>query len=76
VIVRRFVFDEVSNAVVEVGLVHETAGPRVAYADALGSWKHRPDEATGLTLRNAALERADRRVHAHRKLGSEGRWAE
>jgi hypothetical protein len=75
-IVRRFVFDPKSNAVVEVGLVRDTVAPLAAYEDSLGSWKHRPDEGTGLGLRNAALERADRRVFAHRKLGSESRWAE
>jgi hypothetical protein len=76
VIVRRFVFDPKSNAVVEVGLVRDTVAPLAAYEDSLGSWKHRPDEGTGAALRNAALERADRRVHAHKTRGDEKRWSE
>lgn len=75
-IARRFVYSPLLDAVVELGTVRETNRPGAAYKDALGSWKHRPDEGTGAALRNAALERADRRVHAHRKLGNENRWSE
>jgi hypothetical protein len=75
-IVRRFVYNPSLDAVIELGTIHETIHPVAAYQDALGSWKHRPDEGTGAALRNAALERADRRVHAHRKLGNENRWSE
>jgi hypothetical protein len=75
-VVRRFVYDPSTDAVIELGTIHETIHPVAAYKDALGSWKHRPDEGTGAALRNAALERADRRVHAHRKLGNENRWSE
>jgi hypothetical protein len=76
VIVRRFVYDPQQDAVVELGEVHEGVSAREAYADALGSWKSKPAEDTGLNLRNAALERADRRVFAHRTRGDESRWSE
>ncbi len=75
-IVRRYVYDPKRDAVVELGEVRETVDAREAYSNALGSWKHRPDEGNGLALRNAALERADRRIHAHRYRGDESRWSE
>ncbi len=75
-IARRFVYDARTGGVVELGLVSVATRPRDSYDSALGNWKSRPDEDTGVGLRNAALERADRRVFAHRKLGSEHCWAE
>lgn len=75
-IVRRYVYDPKRGVVVELGEVHETVDAREAYSNALGSWQHRPDEGNGQALRNAALERADRRVHAYRRYGTEARWSE
>jgi hypothetical protein len=76
-IVRRFVYDSRLGAVVELGQHNvKTTEPTAAYADAEGQWKQRPAEDTGLNIRNAALERAERRVFAHRKYGDEGRWTE
>lgn len=75
-IARRFVYDPRTGGVVELGLVSVATPPRVAYEHALGNYKQRPDEATGAGLRNAALERADRRVHAYRRSGDESRWSE
>lgn len=73
--VRRFVYDSRLGAVVELGQhIVQTTTPTAAYADALGQYKQHPDEATGLALRNAALERADRREQAHKRYGDEGRW--
>jgi hypothetical protein len=75
-IATRYAYDPITGVVYEVGTVSVTAPAVAGYADALGSWKHRPDEGTGAALRNAALERADRRVHAHRTRGDEKRWSE
>lgn len=76
-IARRFVYDSRLGAVVELNsTIRTTIQPTAAYGDALGQWKHKPAENTGLNLRTAALERADRRVFAHRKYGDEKRWSE
>lgn len=75
-IVRRFVYDPELGAVVELGQhIVRIDRPGDAYGDAEGRWKQRPAEDTGLSLRHAALERADRRIFAHRKYGTEARWA-
>jgi len=75
--VRRFIYDTRLKAVVEVepriGLPIQ---PLASYQDAEGGWRQRQDESTGKGLRNAALERAERRVFAHKRYGDEGRWTE
>jgi hypothetical protein len=76
VIATRYAYDPITGVVYEVGTVSVSAPAIAGYADALGQWKQRPDEATGVALRDAALERADRRVRAHKRLGDEKRWSE
>jgi len=75
--IRRFVYDTRLGAVVELGShVHVTATPTAAYEAAAASYRERADESTGRNLRHAALERADRRVFAHKRYGDENRWTE
>jgi hypothetical protein len=73
---RRYVYDPVRDEVVEVPCPRFAPAPAAVYDDAVGQWKHRPDESTGLTLRNATLEKADRRVSAYKRFDAEARWAE
>jgi hypothetical protein len=76
-VIRRFVYDAQLDAVVELGLVERpTAKPGDRYADAHHGFKHAQDESAGRQLREAALERADRRVWAHGRFGDERRWRE
>lgn len=76
-LVRRFVYDSRLGAVVELGQHNvQAVQPMAAYKDAEGQWKQRQDESTGLGLRNAALERAERRQFAHKRYGDESRWTE
>jgi hypothetical protein len=75
--VRRFVYDTRLGAVVELGQhVITTTPPGDRYTDAKMQHQQSPNESTGLNLRNAALERAERRVFAHKRYGSESRWRE
>lgn len=76
-VVRRFVYDEKLGAVVELGeQVVRAVNAGEDWRDALGQWKSRSADDTGLGLRNAALERADRRVYAHKRFGDEHRWTQ
>jgi len=77
VIARRFVFDAQLGAVVELlGSRKSTVAAGDLYEGANADFKSSPDEATGARMREAALERADRRVWAHKRLGNEHRWRE
>ena len=74
-IARRFIFDAQLGAVVELlGSRKSTVSPGDRYADANEGFKAKQDESTGQQLRDAALERADRRVFAHKRYGDEHRW--
>lgn len=76
-LVRRFIFDARLGSVVELGQYSvQTTTPSAAYEDALKQHRSRRDESAGQALRNAALERAERRVFAHKRYGNEHRWVE
>jgi len=67
------------GAVVEVGVVRGPGlSPSDRYTDADGEYQYQFNRAPGdgAALRTAALERADRREWAHKKFGTETRWAE
>lgn len=75
--VRRYVYDPRLDTVVELGAVRPDAiTPTAAYEDALGQHRQRRDDSAGQALRFAALERALRREFAHKRYGTEARWAE
>lgn len=74
-IVRRFVYDIKLGAVVELGqhkILVNTPGDE--FIDAKRQHAALQSDEAGTRLRNAALEIADRRVHAHRRYGDERRW--
>ena len=76
-IARRFVFDAQLGAVVELlGSRKSTVSPGDRYAEAKGEFTLKQDESAGTQIREAALERADRRVFAHKRFGDERRWRE
>lgn len=61
--------------VVELGQhVVRVQNPGDEFLDAKKQHAIRQDDDAGQRLRNAALEIADRRVHAHRRYGDERRW--
>lgn len=74
--VRRFVFDSRLGTVVELGLVKSGTAPSAAYDDVLGQYRSSRTDSDGQALRTAALERAERREFAHKRYGTEHRWAE
>lgn len=75
---RRFVFD--GEAVVEVGVSKSGVDPRVQYAEDRKAYNHQQNtEASpeaGQRFREQTLARAERREWAHKRFGSERRWAE
>ena len=76
---RRYVFDAATESVVEVGVVRGPGlTPLDAYTEVAGQYEidFNRNPTDGRVLREAALERASRRVWAHNKFGSESRWAE
>ncbi len=78
--IRRYVWDELLDAVVEVGEVRPSADPAARHADVQGEYRDRSgreaSEKLGADLRAAALDRADRREWAHKRFGTERRWAD
>lgn len=75
--IRRFIYDSRLGAVVELGQhVHLVTDPGDVYDGAKQQHRISQDESAGTQLRNAALERADRRVFAHKRYGDERRWRE
>jgi hypothetical protein len=76
--IRRFIFDPATNAVVEIGLVRSAPDGRTRYADAHATYRETvnrdPSEEAGARFRAATLERSDRREFAHRRYGNEHRW--
>jgi hypothetical protein len=46
------------------------------YEEALSGYRQKPSAEAGQKLREAALERADRREWAQKKRGDERRWQE
>lgn len=77
---RRFVYDARTDQVVEVGSVKESASAAARYADTYGEYQHQfdrnPSDRAAQQLREAALDRADRREFAQRRYGDEKRWSE
>ena len=76
---RRFVYDEAEGRVVEIGVVRGPGlSPYDRYAEVAGQHQYTFDRnpGDGTALRTAALDRAERRVWAHKKFGTESRWAD
>jgi hypothetical protein len=77
--IRRFVYDAALDAVVELGELRSSLSADERYAQVENDYRSTPQlerDALGRRLRNEALERADRRVFAHKRLGDEKRWTE
>jgi hypothetical protein len=72
--IRRYIYDPQQDRVVEVGEVKMFRG--LAYEDVIETHKENRTEQTGAAVRQAALERSERREFAHKRYGDERRWAE
>jgi len=74
--IRRFVFDPQQDRVVEIQC-NERQAPdaRERYENALGEYSENR-QGKGAALKQAALDRAERREFAHKKFGDERRWRE
>lgn len=78
--IRRYVYDPASGAVIEIGEVRHA--PTAAARDALArgdydaQFNRYASPRAGEQLRAAALERADRREFAARRYGDERRWSD
>jgi len=79
-VIRRFVYSLRLERVVELEqTVRPGLPPRAGYDRTLDEYRSKPltdRETAGTRLREAALERADRRVYAHKRFGDEMRWTE
>lgn len=73
-------YDAASDSVVEVGTVRVSASAAEAYDTAARDYRDQQNTyaspIAGERLTQAALVKAVRREWAHRKYGSEHRWAE
>jgi hypothetical protein len=77
--IRRFVYDADLDAIVELGEFRSSLSADERYTQVENDYRSTPQlerDAPGRRLRNEALERADRRVFAHKRLGDEKRWTE
>jgi hypothetical protein len=77
--IRRFVYDAALGEVVELGEFRSSLSADERYKQVEQDYRSTPldhQESIGQRLRNEALERADRRVYAHKRLGDEKRWTE
>jgi hypothetical protein len=75
--IRRFVYDAASDQVVEVGEIRSSTSAADRYEEAADRKRRLSDDArAGRHLREASIERADRREFALKKYGTESRWTE
>jgi hypothetical protein len=76
---RRYVYDAAADCVVEVGVVRGPGlSPLDRYTEVAGQheYEFNRNPGDGKSLIAASLARAERREWAHKKFGSESRWAE
>jgi hypothetical protein len=72
--IRRFIYDPEQDRVVDVGEAKTFRG--LAYETVVEEHKQRRDQRSGEAVKQAALERAERREFSQRKFGTESRWRE
>jgi len=72
--IRRFIYDPEQDRVVDVGEAKTFRG--LAYEIVVEEHKSRRDQRSGAAVKQAALERAERREWSHNKFGTENRWTE
>ncbi len=77
--IRRFVYDEKADAVVEVGAVKAQPDAAEVYAESRHEYDYQfTREASPEAARRrleGELAKADRREWAHKRFGDERRWA-
>lgn len=73
---RRFVYNAEADVVEEVGTSPLVPTFSEQYDRAKAENAERRSPATGHALKQAALERAERREFAHTRYGTESRWRE
>ena len=73
--IRRYVWDEQAEKLIEIGTVREPPSGAQLYERAQGEYSENR-EGNAKAMRQAALERAERREFAHKKFGDERRWRE
>lgn len=76
--IRRYIYDPATDAVVEIGDVRSIPTGAQRYALTASEYEAQVNRyaspRAAEQLRAAALERADRREHAVRRYGDERRW--
>lgn len=77
--VRRFIYDPKQERVIEVDGAGWEVPPALRYRETEAQYRASDSDrrsAEGQRLKEASLERADRREWAHKRFADERRWTE